>query len=93
MGTTRRFRYLGEVELGVQAERDTDRTRHLGPTLALDLPIFKQKAGTVARAEAELQTAEAELAGLELDLVTGIRHTRGGVSRSAVALVARALRG
>lgn len=79
LGTTRRFRYLGEVELGVQAERDTDRTRHLGPTLSLELPIFNQKAGTVARAEAELQTAEAELATLELDLVTGIHGAHAAV--------------
>lgn len=72
LGVTRRWRYLGDIEVGVQAERDTDRTRHLGPSLSLELPLFNQGQGRVARAEAELQGAEAELAALELDIVTGL---------------------
>lgn len=82
LGITRRFRYLGEIEFGVQGERDTDRTRHLGPTLSLELPIFNRRAGTVARAEAELQIAEAELAGLEVDAATGIQAALADVENA-----------
>lgn len=84
LGVTRRFRYLGDIEVGVQAERDTDRTKHLGPTLSLELPLFNQGAGRVTRAEAELHRAEAELAELEIDVVTGIQATHAEVHNARI---------
>jgi cobalt-zinc-cadmium efflux system outer membrane protein len=68
LGVTRRFRYLGEVEVGVETEREIDGSRLTGPTLALELPIFNQGKGRVARAEADLQLAEAELRALEVEI-------------------------
>lgn len=79
LGVTRRFRYLGDIKVGVNAERDTDRSRHLGPSLSLELPIFNQNADKVVRAEAELQRAEAELVALELEIVADVHDAHAQV--------------
>lgn len=88
LGVTRRFRYLGEVEVGIQGERDTDRTRHLGPALSLELPLFNQNADDVARAEAELARAEGELAALEVDVASAVHDAHAQV-QAAKARAAR----
>jgi outer membrane protein, heavy metal efflux system len=59
LGVTRRYRWLGLLEVGVETERETDRSRITGPTLALQLPLFNQGRGAVTRAESLLQQAEA----------------------------------
>lgn len=79
LGVTRRFRYLGEVEVGVDTGRETDGSRLTGPTLALELPIFNQGKGRVARAEADLQLAEAELRALEVEISNGVRRAAADV--------------
>ncbi len=79
LGVTRRFRYLGEVEIGVETERETDGSRVTGPTLALELPIFNQGKGRAARAEADLQLAEAELRVLEVEISNGLRRASAEV--------------
>lgn len=80
LGVTRRFRYLGEIDVGVSAERDTDGSRHLGPGLSLELPIFNQGKGRVVRAEAGLQEAEAELRALEIEISNGVQHAAAEVA-------------
>ena len=79
LGVTRRFRFLGDVELGAALERDTDGSRHLGPTLSLELPLFNQHADDVARAQAQLARAEAELAALEIGIVSGVHDAHAQV--------------
>ncbi len=74
LGVTRRFRYLGDIDVGVDTEREPDGSRITGPTLALELPIFNQGKGRLARAEADLQLAEAELRTLEIDISNGLRR-------------------
>ena len=100
---TRRFRYLGDIDVGVETEREPDRSRITGPTLALELPIFNQGRGRLARAEADLQLAEAELRAREIDISNGVRRaadeldaarTRAGQYRESLiplreAIVAR----
>ena len=49
LGVTQSFRLLGDVELGVTTERETDRSRLTGPTLGLELPLFDHGHGRVAR--------------------------------------------
>lgn len=63
---TRRFRYFGDIEVGVERKRDTDRTRLIGPTLSLAIPIFNQNQGGVLRVTSQLESAEAELRELEI---------------------------
>ena len=80
LGVTRSFRYLGEVDVGISGERDTDGSRHLGPALSLELPIFNQGSGRVARAEAGLQEAEAELRMLEIEISNGLQRAAAEVA-------------
>ena len=68
LGITRRYRYVGSIEVGVSTERETDRSRITGPTLGLELPIFNQGADRGARAEAQLQQAESDLQVLEIEV-------------------------
>jgi cobalt-zinc-cadmium efflux system outer membrane protein len=66
LGVTRGWRLLGSIEAGYEWERETDGTKLRGPTLALELPIFNQGQGAVARAEAHLLDARARADALAL---------------------------
>jgi outer membrane protein, heavy metal efflux system len=66
LGVTRGWRLLGSVEAGYEWERETDGAKLSGPTLALELPIFNQGQGAVARAEARLLDARARAYALAL---------------------------
>lgn len=79
-GVVRRSRYLGDVEIGVETERETDGSRITGPTFGLELPIFNQGRGRVARAEASLQEAEAELRSLEIEISNGVQRAAAEVA-------------
>lgn len=63
---TRKFRWLGDVSVGVSYERDPDRSRLLGPALSIQLPLFDQGQGAVARAGALSAWAQAEQRRLTL---------------------------
>jgi cobalt-zinc-cadmium efflux system outer membrane protein len=65
LGVTRRWRWLGEVEVGFEQEREGDGVSQ-GPTLSLELPIFNQGQGAAAKASAELVQARAELDAMTL---------------------------
>ena len=66
-GLERRSQGLGEIEIGLEHERETDGSRLFGPSLSWQLPLFNWGGGRKAQAEAALQIAEAELRGRELD--------------------------
>ncbi len=68
LALTRRYRYLAAVEVGVE----TDRSRITGPSLSLELPLFNQGAGKVARAEGLLTAAESTLESLELTVANRV---------------------
>jgi outer membrane protein, heavy metal efflux system len=80
LGVTRRFRYLGAIEIGVDTERETDRSRLTGPTLSLELPLFNQGKGKVARSQAQLALAEAELRELEIAISNGVRRAAAEIA-------------
>ncbi|MBN8428978.1 MAG: TolC family protein [Xanthomonadales bacterium] len=66
LGVSRRWRWLGSVEIGYEREREFDGSRVSGPSASLALPIFNQGQGAIARAEAELLQTRAELDALAL---------------------------
>lgn len=80
LGLARRWRLLGNVEIGAEREREPDGGRLSGPTLALALPLFDQGQAAIARAEARREQARAALARLELDIDNDVR---AGVERVA----------
>jgi len=78
----KRWRWLGNVEVGVQRERETDGRILTGPTLALALPIFNQGQAGIARAEAQLEASRARLSALETATDSSVRL---GLERVAAA--------
>jgi cobalt-zinc-cadmium efflux system outer membrane protein len=68
LGVSRRWRWLGSVEVGYERESEIDGEVLRGPSLSLELPIFNQGQGAVARAQAELMQARAELDAMVLNV-------------------------
>lgn len=76
LGLTKTYRYVGAIEFGVDTEHDTDRQRVTGPTLKLELPIFNQGKGRIARLEAQLRQTERRLEAQAIDIRSEIREAR-----------------
>lgn len=78
LGVTRSYRLIGDTRLGVRYEHEDDHSRLIGPTLAMDLPIFNWGSGKVERARAELDQARAEARRLEIEISNAVRlaHAR-----------------
>src|SRR5262249_37548580 len=69
-------RVIGGLDVGVEAHRDTDGPRNLGPTVALQLPIFDQKQAAVARVRSELRAAQRRRDALAIDVRVEVRASR-----------------
>jgi outer membrane protein, heavy metal efflux system len=76
LGTTIAWRWLGDAQIGVNAERDTDRQWVVGPELSLELPIFDQHQARVSQGEAMLRRAINELTALAVDIRSEVRLLR-----------------
>lgn len=87
-GLERHTRLLGPIELGYQRERETDGSRLIGPGISVAIPLFNWGTGSVTRAKAQLDAAEADLAARELDVSNDVKAAHAAV-RSAKALVER----
>ena len=66
-------RWLGELDVGVERERETDGARITGPTLAWEVPIFNQHKDALLRANADLQIAIADVERLSTAIENGAR--------------------
>lgn len=73
LGITRRWRWLGSIQVGYERESEIDGEVLRGPSLSLELPIFNQGQGAVMRAQAELMQARAELDALVLNVHNSAR--------------------
>jgi cobalt-zinc-cadmium efflux system outer membrane protein len=81
-GTARRWRWLGDVEVGVADERDVDGTRLRGPTLELGVPLLHWNRAGVLRATAATEAAQARREALALEVRAGVSL---GLARLATA--------
>lgn len=79
LGVTRWTRWVGDVEVGVELEREPDGSRRRGPTLAVEIPIFDQRRGRLLRARTELATATIELKALVLEVENQVRFAYAGL--------------
>ena len=86
LGVTRSYRLIGDIQLGVDYEHETDGSSILGPTLGLTLPVFNWGSGRVERARAELDLARAEARRLEIGVSNEVQlaHARVASARSLV---------
>ncbi|HEY5559811.1 MAG TPA: TolC family protein [Steroidobacteraceae bacterium] len=82
LDVTGRWRLLGPVDVGYKREHETDDSKIRGPTLNLELPLFNQGQGAVARAEARLLDARAREQALAL---TVENEVTAGVEQLALA--------
>jgi cobalt-zinc-cadmium efflux system outer membrane protein len=72
-----RTRYLPvEIRLGVDTERESDAQRVTGPTLDLELPIFNQGQGEIAKLAAQYRKAQHELEALLINIRSEVREAR-----------------
>jgi cobalt-zinc-cadmium efflux system outer membrane protein len=72
-----RTRYLpAEIKLGVDTEREPDGLRVTGPTLDLELPIFNQGQGQIARLAAQYRQTQRELESLAINIHSEVRVAR-----------------
>ncbi len=60
LGVTNWTRYLGDLDVGIERERETDGTRLTGPVLEWELPIFTQHKDKKLRQSSELNIAILE---------------------------------
>jgi cobalt-zinc-cadmium efflux system outer membrane protein len=89
LNVTKGYRFLGNADVGVETERETDRSRITGPTLALQLPIFNQNQGGVLRAQSSLELAELDLKSLEIGISNDVAlaHAKVQITRRSVELL------
>lgn len=74
LGITRKLRWLGGSEIGYEREKEADGGRLRGPSLSLEVPVFNQGQGKLARAEAQLAGALARVAQAELASEHAVRQ-------------------
>jgi cobalt-zinc-cadmium efflux system outer membrane protein len=76
LGITIDWRWVGQIEVGVSTERETDRTWVTGPSLAIELPIFNQRQADIARLEAQLRRSQKRLTAQAIDIRSEVRSLR-----------------
>lgn len=83
---TRGTRWLGDVEIGAERERETDGSFLTGPVASLELPLFGTNRDRLLRADAALASAVAQLERVRLDAVNAVRlaHTALTAARARV---------
>lgn len=75
-GLQRDWRYLLSTEVGASAARDTDGQWVFGPSLSVEIPIFNQRQGYIARLDSALLASEARLEGLAISVRSDVRRLR-----------------
>ncbi|NNL76488.1 MAG: TolC family protein [Desulfobacterales bacterium] len=76
LGITIDWRWIGQIEVGVSTERETDRTWVTGPSLAIELPIFNQRQADIARLEAQLRRSQKRLTAQAIGIRSEVRSLR-----------------
>jgi cobalt-zinc-cadmium efflux system outer membrane protein len=76
LNLTRQFRYLGPLGIGVAYKREPGSDKFVGPTVELGLPIFNQRQGAVARAEAEFKRSQERVTALAVDVRSEAREAQ-----------------
>jgi cobalt-zinc-cadmium efflux system outer membrane protein len=76
LGITIDWRWVGQIEVGISRERETDRTWVTGPSLAIELPIFNQRQTDIARLEAQLRRSQNRLTAQAIDIRSEVRSLR-----------------
>ena len=84
LGVTNWTRWLGDLEVGIEHERETEDVELTGPTLEWEVPIFSTNRDKKLRANAELQIAIAHVQHLNLEIENGVRLAYAATKNSKV---------
>jgi cobalt-zinc-cadmium efflux system outer membrane protein len=76
VGLARKSRFVGRLDVGVDAHQDADGPRVIGPFLILELPIFDQRQALIARLEAQEREAARRLTAISVDARSEVRMAR-----------------
>jgi len=87
LGVVNWTRWLGELELSYEREKETDGSRLTGPGIAWEIPIFTQNRDQQLRAEASMKKAVFEVLRLDLEVDNHVRlaHAELINSRAQIA--------
>ena len=90
---TKGTRVISGLAIGVNAHRDPDGPKTVGPTVDLELPIFDQKQAEVARLRAELRAAQHRTDALAIAIRSRVRQARNRLlaARMTIEYYAKAL--
>jgi cobalt-zinc-cadmium efflux system outer membrane protein len=70
------FRYVPGATVGVDAEHDLDHSWVVGPTLSVEVPLFDQGQGQVAKLAAEYRRAQRSFEALAVNIRSEVREAR-----------------
>ncbi len=84
LGTTVTWRWIGDLDVGISAERDPDRTWVIGPELVLELPLFDQRQAKIAQGEALLRQEVNKLTAMAVDVRSEVRTLRRQVGHATI---------
>ncbi len=92
-GFVTKARWLGQLNVGAERERESDGEKLLGANLEWSLPIFNQGLDRQLRADATFQVAEANLRLLALNIENEVRAQRTALATASnrVALLGETL--
>jgi cobalt-zinc-cadmium efflux system outer membrane protein len=76
LSTTKGFRYFTTVDVGVDTEHGTDGQNVTGPTLSLEIPIFDQGQGRIAKVQAQFRQVQFRLEAMTIDVRSEIREAQ-----------------
>lgn len=76
LGIAKTYRFVSALEIGAGGTRNTDATNQIGPSLSIQLPIFNQGQGRMARGEARLRQVERNFEDLAIEIRSEVRLLR-----------------
>lgn len=82
LGITNWTRWLGELDVGIEHERESDGAELTGPTLEWEIPIFTQNRDKQLRADAELKIAITEVQRLNVVIENAVRLAHAGTQNT-----------
>ncbi len=72
-----KMRYVpAEIRIGVDTEKEPDGQRVTGPTLDLELPIFNQGQGEIAKLTAQYRQSQREMEAMAVNIRSEVREAR-----------------
>lgn len=82
LGVVNWTRWLGELDVGIERERETDGVKLTGPTVDWEVPIFNQHNDALMRANADLQIAVNDVRQTLLDVDNSVRLAYAGLENA-----------